>query len=164
MARRIDPGRNRYLKRESSAGMNAKHRNGPQNCSAASTRRLLSDWGRLIGKDPLVRQAVHASGISAKAYIRLTDSDVLIAVSAGRGRLTVKCVRSASDLPCLDLDFFVLHRILSGVQNLMIGLNKRSLDQIVSRGFPGDLLVLLLDMQPILSRIYRGLLLVERDV
>lgn len=141
--------------------MNTKNMNGSEYHS--SSLRLLSDWGRLLSKDPLVCKIVRDSGLNAEAYIQLKDPDILMMVRAGGGHLTIKSVKSVSGVSCFDLNFFVLHRILIGAQNLMIGLNKRSLDQVVSQGMPAELLVLLLDVQPILSRIYRSLLSAERD-
>lgn len=124
----------------------------------AAFQSLLSEWCLRAGSDPAVAEIVRRSGVQASANIQVQKPNLAITFRAGRNGLRITCSAEKRCKSALRMDSGVFHRVMCGAQNLMIGLNKRELGTSLPDGFPGDMLRLLLDMQPALSKIYRTLL------
>lgn len=125
--------------------------------SKAETLSLFSNWARTASADPAMQEQASMLKARTSAVIAVTDPRFFISVAARPGGISIRCAKSSTANAAFAIDAATLHRILSGAQNLMISLNKRSLDCAAPDAMSPELLGFIIDTQPALSRIYRAM-------
>lgn len=102
-----------------------------------------------MAEDELICRVVAASGAAGTVVINATEPDFSLRIKSDGARLMISAGRRLKKAD-LDISAEELENVLSGVRNLMIGLNRRALDC----GEP-EMIQLLLDVQPALARSFR---------
>ena len=120
---------------------------------------ILSEWGVRVSKDADTTEIVRRSGLGTSAEIYLKSPDILLSLNADHAGLHIEASEEIKSSPAaLVIESRIFLRILRGAQNLMISLNNRELGAAIPDAFPTDMLRLLLDTQPTVSKVFRKLL------
>ncbi|MFA6449988.1 MAG: hypothetical protein WCX65_10985 [bacterium] len=117
---------------------------------------FLTKWAVRAVKDPSVRVRAAESGLKGSLAIRAANPDFVLSFGVSQDGFTIKCRPSAKSAD-LDMEAVNIHKILCGAQNLMIGLNRKSVG-VPKGSSAGEILDLLIYIQPTLSRIYREMI------
>jgi len=119
----------------------------------AEAAAFLSEWAARVSRDPAVQCRAAGSGVKGSLAIRARKPDFILEFRFTAKGLKAACKTASSNFD-LETDAEVIHKILSGAQNLMIGLNRKSIGGLRGAGSEAALDALLC-LQPALSRIYR---------
>lgn len=133
--------------------LRAGHESGKDTAPPLS---LFFAWANAVRYDSSLKKRVIQDCGDSTAVIEVTDPNFFIRVSIRAGRFSIRCQKTTSEQPVFSMDARALYRILSGTQNLMIGLNKRKIECPAAGGTPDDLLRAIIYLQPELSKIFRA--------